>query len=117
MFAVQRFVSAALGPSASDESLQKHLDSDEPAEDESVFSEESKPLPADDQEKTASPALTKESAMDIAFRINLVEAQVILLANPAISTSEAIVLGLKQAVVAQQHATTVQVEKTRHVLV
>ena len=49
--------------------------------------------------------------MSISFRVEVVDAQVVLLANPSISNSEAIVLGTKQVLVSQQHAMTLQVEK------
>ena len=52
-----------------------------------------------------------ESGMSISYRVNVVDAQVVLIANPAISNSEAIVLGTKQVLVSQQHAMTLQVEK------
>lgn len=51
------------------------------------------------------------NSMNISFRINVVDAQVILIANPAISNSEAIVLGTKQALVSQQNASTLQLTK------
>jgi vacuolar protein sorting-associated protein 13A/C len=65
----------------------------------------------------ASPQPTEEAApsedngMEISFRVNLVDAQVVLLANPTISTSEAIVLGVKQVLVAKQNVMTLQVDK------
>jgi vacuolar protein sorting-associated protein 13A/C len=49
--------------------------------------------------------------MSIAFRANVVDAQIILIANPLSSSSEAIVLGTKQILLAQQHALTLQVSK------
>ena len=52
-----------------------------------------------------------ESSMSMSFRINVVDAQVILIANPAISNTEAIVLGTKEVLVSQQNATTLQVTK------
>jgi vacuolar protein sorting-associated protein 13A/C len=51
------------------------------------------------------------NSMKIAYRVNVVDAQIVLIANPAISNSEAIVLGTKQVLVSQQHAMTLQVEK------
>ena len=51
------------------------------------------------------------AAMNISYRVNVVDAQVILIANPAISNSEAVVLGTKQVLISQQHAMTLQVEK------
>lgn len=52
-----------------------------------------------------------EAGLSISYRVNVVDAQVVLIANPAISNSEAIVLGTKQVLVSQQHAMTLQVEK------
>ena len=47
----------------------------------------------------------------VAYRVNIVDAQVILIANPLTASSEAIVLGTKQVVLAQQHALTFQVSQ------
>ncbi|KAI7043547.1 vacuolar protein sorting-associated protein 13 [Hortaea werneckii] len=52
-----------------------------------------------------------EGGMSISYRVNVVDAQVVLIANPAIGNSEAIVLGTKQVLISQQHAMTLQVEK------
>jgi vacuolar protein sorting-associated protein 13A/C len=49
--------------------------------------------------------------INLSFRVNIVDAQVILIANPAIANSEAIVLGTKQVLLSQQHALTLQIEK------
>ena len=57
------------------------------------------------------PEQQQEGGMSISYRVNVVDAQVILIANPAIPNSEAIVLGTKQVLVSQQHAMTLQVEK------
>ena len=57
----------------------------------------------------AEPA--EKSSMSMSFRVNIVDAQVILIANPTISNSEAIVLGTKQVLVSQQNASTLQVTK------
>jgi vacuolar protein sorting-associated protein 13A/C len=54
---------------------------------------------------------SEQSTMNIAFRVNVVEAQIILIANPLSASSEAIVLGTKQILMAQQHALTLQVSK------
>ena len=53
----------------------------------------------------------QESSMSMSFRVNIVDAQVILIANPTISNSEAIVLGTKQVLVSQQNASTLQITK------
>ena len=52
-----------------------------------------------------------ENGMGVSFRVNVVDAQIVLIANPAITTSEAIVLGTKQVLIAKQHAMTLQVDK------
>ncbi|PWW77256.1 DUF1162-domain-containing protein [Tuber magnatum] len=49
--------------------------------------------------------------MSISFQVNIVDSQVILIANPGISSSEAIVLSTKQILVSQQHALTLQVKE------
>lgn len=54
---------------------------------------------------------TEQSSMSMSFRVNIVDAQIILIANPTISNSEAIVLGTKQVLVSQQNASTLQVTK------
>lgn len=54
---------------------------------------------------------TEESSMTIAYRVNVVDAQIILIANPLSPSSEAIVLGTKQILLAQQHAMTLSVSK------
>ncbi|CAM1500416.1 Fc.00g095780.m01.CDS01 [Cosmosporella sp. VM-42] len=53
----------------------------------------------------------EQSAMSVAFRVNLVDAQVILIANPLSSSSEAIVLSIRQMLLSQQHALTFQVSQ------
>lgn len=108
LFAVMSFVNAGL---AQDEPLVVEEEKDDSAEEE------------EDDESLATRDLTKrsasgqaeekpaESGMSISYRVNVVDAQVVLIANPAISNSEAIVLGTKQVLVSQQHAMTLQVEK------
>ena len=51
------------------------------------------------------------AGMTMSFRINIEDAQIILIANPVISNSEAIVLGTKQVLLSKQNATTLQVTK------
>ncbi|KAF5009616.1 hypothetical protein FDECE_4176 [Fusarium decemcellulare] len=53
----------------------------------------------------------EESSMSIAFRVNLVDAQVILIANPLTSSSEAVVLSIRQMLLSQQHALTFQISQ------
>ncbi|GIK03206.1 hypothetical protein Aspvir_007275 [Aspergillus viridinutans] len=47
----------------------------------------------------------------ISFRVNLVDAQIIMIANPAIAHTEAIVLGTKQVLFSQQNVSTLQINK------
>lgn len=51
------------------------------------------------------------SQLTVSFRVNLVDAQVIMIANPAIAHTEAIVLGTKQALFAHQNVLTLQINK------
>lgn len=59
-------------------------------------------------EKLKAP---QQQGISVSFRVNIVDSQVILIANPAISNSEAIVLGTKQILLSQQNALTLQVEE------
>ncbi|RVD82950.1 uncharacterized protein DFL_007357 [Arthrobotrys flagrans] len=66
------------------------------------------------KEETASSSAVDEKTgvqMETSFRINIVDAQVILIAHPESSSSEAIVLGTKQVLLAQQRALTLEVSK------
>lgn len=53
----------------------------------------------------------EEPTMSIAYRVNLVDAQVILIADPLSSSSEAVVLGIRQVLLSQQHSLTFQVSE------
>lgn len=108
LFAVLNFVNAGL---AQDEPLVVEEEKEDPVEEEEddaslVTQQQSKRSGSDQGEQ--KPA---EGGMSISYRVNVVDAQVVLIANPAISNSEAIVLGTKQVLVSQQHAMTLQVEK------
>lgn len=56
--------------------------------------------------KAAGQKQTDVTKTTISYRINVVDAQVILIANPLSTSSEAIVLGTKQVLISQQHAFT-----------
>lgn len=58
---------------------------------------------------TRNVAQQSGKSMNIFYRVNVVDSQVILIANPSSSSSEAIVLGTKQVLLAQQHALTLQI--------
>ncbi|WPH02225.1 vacuolar protein sorting-associated protein 13 [Acrodontium crateriforme] len=110
LFAISNFVNAGL---AQDKPLiVEEESSDEGKGEDDVESIETQDLvdqqakPKDNSEKDKS-----SGGMTISYRVNVVEAQVVLIANPAINNSEAIVLGTKQVLVSQQHAMTLQVDK------
>lgn len=106
VFALQAFASTAL---ASDEALPvadiEELDADETDSISSHNTEDA------NKSGAVSTPSSQEGAMTTSFRINVVDAQVILIANPTISNTEAIVLGTKEVLVSQQNATTLQVTK------
>jgi vacuolar protein sorting-associated protein 13A/C len=106
LFALQAFVNAGL---ATDEPLEieeetEHEEAD--SDDEIMSPDGSRQL-----EQPQAPAESTDSGMNISFRVNLVDAQVVLIANPAMASSEAIVLGTKQVLVSKQQAMTLQVDK------
>jgi vacuolar protein sorting-associated protein 13A/C len=106
LFALQAFVNAGL---ATDEPLaieEEARHEDEDSEDEIMSPDGSRTL-ENPQTKTDS----SDAGMNISFRVNLVDAQVVLIANPAMANSEAIVLGTKQVLVSKQQAMTLQVDK------
>ncbi|CZR58169.1 related to vacuolar protein sorting-associated protein VPS13 [Phialocephala subalpina] len=118
IFALQSFVAGGL---AVDEPLvpedfESVADSQDDSDTDMIpLSQKSRPVTT----RTKSGATTSsqsssqsgDSPMNIAFRVNVVDAQVILIANPLSSSSEAIVLGTKQVLLAQQHALTLQISQ------
>lgn len=93
------------------------LKSDEPPSIAEVedLTDDSDQVPSEEQEHPEAVVTEEEASsepsMSMSFRINVVEAQIILIANPTISNTEAIVLGTKQVLVSQQNATTLQISK------
>ena len=105
LFALQAFANTAMAlndppPIAEAEEI---YDDDEGERDDQTTTA---PTEAGDEKSIQDP-----SAMTTSFRINIVDAQMILIANPTISNSEAIVLGTKGVLVSKQNATTLQVTK------
>jgi len=109
LFDVLKFVQSGL---QQDEPLVVEEESTEGEQDDDAVSVSTQEIveQKESQQKDTSPAQTAPG-MSISYRVNVVDAQVVLIANPAISNSEAIVLGTKQVLVSQQHAMTLQVEK------
>ena len=106
LIALGAFASSAFAkPDNSNEAEVVEVE-DTDAEDEiSVLSSRTSPAPS------AKPSTNGSSGMTMAFRVNIEDAQVILIANPTISNSEAIVLGTKQVLLSRQNASTLQVSK------
>ncbi|KAF6839500.1 vacuolar protein sorting-associated protein vps13 [Colletotrichum musicola] len=119
LFAIQNFVMVGLQseePSlVDDESLLETPDeSDADAEPMQVTwsKAQSQKSSREQGDGTQGGAEDKpQSTMSIAYRVNIVDAQVILIANPLSASSEAIVLGTKQVLLSQQHALTFQVSE------
>jgi vacuolar protein sorting-associated protein 13A/C len=106
LFALQAFVNTGL---ATDEPLaiEEEAENEETDSDDEIMS----PDGSRTLEKPPAPAESTDAPMNISYRVNLVDAQVVLIANPAMATSEAIVLGTKQVLVSKQQAMTLQVDK------
>ncbi|KAI1654139.1 vacuolar protein sorting-associated protein 13 [Daldinia decipiens] len=113
LFAIQKFVMTGL---QADEPLLAALES--PGETPDISDAESmqiqwaagssrKSTKGSQREQVAKK--DEDSKLSIAFRVNIVDSQVILIANPLSSSSEAIVLGTKQVLLSQQHSLTFQV--------
>ena len=116
LFDVINFVNAGLSLNAApvveeeDDDNGDDLASGDDDASESMVStklSERKPGPA----KSAAAKQESTGSMSVSYRVNIVDAQVILIANPAISNSEAIVLGTKQVLVSQQQSMTLQVDR------
>ncbi|KAL8763245.1 MAG: hypothetical protein Q9184_000885 [Pyrenodesmia sp. 2 TL-2023] len=108
LFAVQAFANTAF---ATEDAAVVPEPSEDSSEDEaSAVFRPGGDGPAPEQQK-AKEETPQEESISISFRINIVDAQVILIANPTISNSEAIVLGTKQVLLSQQNASTLQVTK------
>jgi vacuolar protein sorting-associated protein 13A/C len=106
LFALQAFANAGL---ATDEPLA--IENEAEAEDQDSDSDIMSPDGSRSPIKPDATPTPDEGGMNVSFRVNLVDAQVVLIANPAIASSEAIVLGTKQVLVSKQQAMTLQVDK------
>ncbi|KAI1995793.1 Vacuolar protein sorting-associated protein 13 [Ophidiomyces ophidiicola] len=106
LFSLQSFISAA-------------FTSEEPAGELSELSDDDihgaafyEPAKESNDISSSSPAIKDvDSSMPISFRLNIVDAQAILVADPSIVNTEAIVLGTKQILFSQQNASTLQISK------
>ncbi|KAF8254179.1 hypothetical protein K440DRAFT_652243 [Wilcoxina mikolae CBS 423.85] len=114
IFALRDYVMSGL---QSEEEMISELEEDTESDEDSNKSDRQTSLATSKQsQSTALSAPSKQGekrdqGINVSFRANIVDAQVILIANPGINNSEAIVLGTKQILLSQQHALTLQVEK------
>lgn len=110
LLAVQAFANSAF---PTEEPLQVEDASQEALMVDDTDSGVSTPVDAKRQvlQGKSEPETGEQSSMSMSFRVNIVDAQVILIANPTIPNSEAIVLGTKQVLVSQQNASTLQITK------
>lgn len=117
LFAIRDFVMAGLTvdePPVSEQLATINEEEEEDSDANSVLSTAA--INPNAKKQAQTPVDTEEnkaeaSSMSIAFRANIVDAQIILIANPLSASSEAIVLGTKQVLMAQQHALTLQVSE------
>ncbi|KAI9846000.1 MAG: hypothetical protein M1837_004406 [Sclerophora amabilis] len=120
LFAVQNFIGGGL---TVEEPLQIEGTPEESSSDvdESDTTESDLSLEKSRQSKTTTRSKAVQDSgesssdngqsMSVSFRVNVVEAQVVLIANPTVGNSEAIVLGTKQVLLSQQNSTTLQISK------
>ena len=107
LFALQAFANTAFASDEKPEIEEMPEDSEEDADS----SEGAEATEETSRMKEVSQDKSDKSAMSMSFRVNIVDAQVILIANPTISNTEAIVLGTKEILVSQQNAFTLQITK------
>lgn len=122
LFTIQKFVSEGLAAEEAsvvdDESLMETPDESDAESMQVTFTgsrsraSQSQDIQRSNDSNEGDAGVTeKKSSMSIAFRVNLVDAQIILIANPLSSSSEAIVLSVRQMLLSQQHAMTFQVSE------
>lgn len=123
LFAIQRFVTEGLAEETpldvDNESIAETLDDSDvdslQPSDNAVRSQRARSQLSRRQSEDGTSDKNKDDpqpTMNVAFRVNLVDAQVILIANPLVSNSEAIVLSIRQMLLSKQHALTFQVSQT-----
>lgn len=118
IFAVRDFVMSGL--EMEEVNLTEELEESEESENDSDETDMRPKMPVGRTQGTGNsgiltkkekPTTPQQKGIAISFRVNVVDSQVILIANPATSNSEAIVLGTKQILLSQQNALTLQVEE------
>lgn len=109
--ALQSFANSAF---ASEASVEEYDSDETPDESEprsstgdSTYNDKFAAVPSNG----SSSASASTGQTTFSFRVNLVDAQIITLANPAITHTEAIVLGTKQVLFSHQNVSTLQITK------
>ncbi|KAJ5183662.1 hypothetical protein N7492_001278 [Penicillium capsulatum] len=102
--ALQSFSNSAF---ATDEAVEVAEEVDSPEESEP----DSDAFSSEQDAAEVSTGRASNETTTVSFRVNLVDAQVIMVANPAIPHSEAIVLGTKEVLISHQNVSTLQVQK------
>ncbi|KAK3689238.1 hypothetical protein B0T22DRAFT_461182 [Podospora appendiculata] len=115
LFAIQHFVTLGMhvdDPNQDDGALEGLEDASDAESMQVMFTgrQSESSTRSTGSSKLAAPK-KEETKMTVAYRVNVVDAQVILIANPLSASSEAIVLGTKQVLLSQQHAFTFQVSQ------
>jgi len=108
LLALYAFANDAL---ASDQSPSLAEIEDLPEDGDGTPNGEHKQLALPSAEEVEDRESSDTSSMSMSFRVNIVDAQIILIANPTISNTEAIVLGTREVLLSRQNATTLQITK------
>ncbi|KAI0018263.1 vacuolar protein sorting-associated protein 13 [Xylariomycetidae sp. FL0641] len=113
LFAISKFITVGLQSDAPTDELEaSSSDSPDVSDAESMQVQwTGQNSPKSVQTTQSEQKKNQDSKTSLSFRVNIVDAQVILIANPLSASSEAIVLGTKQVLLSQQHALTFQVSQ------
>lgn len=106
--ALQSFANSVFAAKESEEEeVEESPEEDEPRSSMAESTNASLLSPSPEEE--SAPAAPGQ--MTVSFRVSLVDAQIITIANPAIPHTEAIVLGAKEVLFSQQNVSTLHVDK------
>ncbi|KKK20473.1 hypothetical protein ARAM_004467 [Aspergillus rambellii] len=107
--ALQSFANSVFATNgvAEEEDAEESPEEDEPRSSTAESTDISLVSPSPGEE----PAAAAPVQMTVAFRVSLVDAQIITIANPAITHTEAIVLGTKEVLFSHQNVLTLHVKK------
>ncbi|KAI1802701.1 vacuolar protein sorting-associated protein 13 [Daldinia bambusicola] len=115
LFAIHKFLMTGLQASEPPQAaLESPVETPDISDAESMqvqLTGKSSQKSAKESQSESGATKNEGSKLSIAFRVNIVDSQVILIANPLSSSSEAIVLGTKQVLLSQQHSLTFQVDQ------